>query len=246
MFMKFSIEKRKLSLLLGTLVGLLLFIASAKAQNETTTETTVRTETQSVTTDDENDQSTPVAGPRAGIKGGLNVSNFITDEVSDKNALIGFHAGVYGQLFANKGFAVQPELNYSTKGNRVTTTFGVIDQETKFHLSYLDIPILAVFKLGDAVEIHAGPYWAYMVGANIDTDGDLQDDFRELDRDNFDKWDYGLVGGIGFNLNNVQIGARYNYGLNEIARSEGAKRILGSDTKNSVGQIYLAVNLAHR
>jgi hypothetical protein len=42
----------------------------------------------------------------------------------------------------------------------------------------------------------------------------------------------------------MQIGARYNYGLNEIARSEGAKRILGSDTKNSVGQIYLAVNLA--
>ena len=32
-------------------------------------------------------------------------------------------------------------------------------------------------------------------------------------------------------------------GLNEIARSEGAKRILGS-TKNSLGQIYVAFNLA--
>jgi hypothetical protein len=31
--------------------------------------------------------------------------------------------------------------------------------------------------------------------------------------------------------------------LNEIAKSEGAKRILGG-AKNSVGQVYLAFNLA--
>jgi hypothetical protein len=52
-----------------------------------------------------------------------------------------------------------------------------------------------------------------------------------------------LVGGVGFNLGDVQIGARYNYGLNTIARSAGAKSMLGN-TKNSVGQIYLAFNLA--
>jgi hypothetical protein len=100
-----------------------------------------------------------------------------------------------------------------------------------------------VFKLGNAAEIHAGAYWAYLVGANIDTDGDLGDGFVQLDRDNFDDWDYGLVGGVGFNLGAVQIGARYNYGLNTIARSAGAKSMLGS-AKNSLGQIYLALDLA--
>jgi hypothetical protein len=181
---------------------------------------------------------------KVGIKGGLNVSNLITEEIDDDDVRVGFHAGLYGQLFSNEGFALQPEINFSTKGNKVVTEFGVIDQETKFNLSYLDIPVLAVFKLGEAAEIHAGAYWAYLVGANIDTDGDLSDGFRELDRDNFDDWDYGLVGGIGFNLGGVQLGARYNYGLNEIARSSGAKRMLG-DTKNSVGQIYLAFNFNH-
>lgn len=222
------------------------FFASAQEQEDKeATETTVQTtQTYRTETRAEKRSNEFSIGPRSGIKGGLNLSNFITDEVTDDNVRVGFHVGVYTQLFNSNAFAIQPEVNYSTKGNRATFESGIIDQENKFNLNYIDIPILAVFKLGEVVEIHAGPYWAYLVGANIDTDGDLEDDFNQLDRDNFDKWDYGLVGGIGFNLNKVQIGARYNYGLNEIAESEGAKNWLGSQTKNSVGQIYMSVNLA--
>lgn len=179
----------------------------------------------------------------AGIKGGVNFSNLYADDVDDENARVGFHAGVYGQLFASDAFAIQPEVNYSTKGSRVMYRSGVIDQETKFNLNYLDVPVLAVFKLGEAAEVHAGAYWAYLLGANIDTDGDLSNDFRTVDRDNFDDWDYGLVGGIGFNLGGVQLGARYNYGLNTIARSTGARALLGN-TKNQVAQLYLAFRLS--
>lgn len=241
--MKLIKEKvKKCSMLISAMIaGALILSFKAEAQDETTTETTVRTQTETKTMD--TDQDSPRVKARAGIKGGLNVSNFITEEVTDRHSRIGFHAGVFGQLFVNEGFAVQPELNYSTKGNEVTTNVGIIDQENKFNLGYLDMPVLAVFKLGSVAEIHAGPYWAYLLSANFDTDGDLGDDFRELDRRNFDNWDYGLAGGVGFNLGAVQIGARYNYGLNEIARSEGAKRLLGN-AKNSVGQIYLAFNLA--
>ncbi|HEX5169095.1 MAG TPA: porin family protein [Cyclobacteriaceae bacterium] len=227
-------------------VGVLFLLCScfyARAQNETSTETTIQTETRT-TTSSTNTKSFP--GTRAGIKGGLNVSNFINDEINDKNARLGFHFGVFGQLFSSEGFAVQPEVNYSTKGNKVTTEFGIIDQDTKFNLNYIDIPVLAVFKLGRTVELHVGPYWSYLVGASIDNEGDILNDFRDLDRDNFVKWDYGLVGGIGFNIQNIQIGARYNYGMKEIAASDGARAMLGKDTKNSLGQIYLAVNLAGR
>jgi len=239
---KMNVRKQAQITMIGVLLaGGVLLSTGLKAQTETTTETTVQTETR---TDSSPDRMRPAGGPRAGIKGGVNLSNFITDEPTDRHTLVGFHAGVYGQLFVNEGFAIQPEVNYSTKGNEITSEFGIIDHETKFNLHYIDLPVLAVFKLGDAVEIHAGPYWAYLVGANIDTDGDLGDGFRQLDRDNFDNWDYGLVGGIGFNFNNVQLGARYNYGLNNIAESPGARQMLGSKSKNSVGQLYLAFNLA--
>lgn len=234
-------------------LGILLFSNDLQAQVSDSvtyrrTETTTTTNSVDVGVDtrtDDDDESYDYSRPRAGIKGGLNLSNLIVDDVTDRNARLGFHVGVYGQLFPSNAFTIQPEVNFSTKGNRITKEVGIIDQKTTFNLSYIDVPILAVFKLGGVAEIHAGPYWAYLVGANIDADGDLSNDFRKIDRDNFDDWDYGLVGGLAFNLGKgAQIGARYNYGLNEIARSEGAKRMLGSNTKNSVAQLYLAFNLA--
>jgi hypothetical protein len=188
--------------------------------------------------------------PRVGFKGGLNLSNTYAEYVDDENARFGWHAGFYTQLFSSEAFAIQPEINYSTKGTGVTyasasTGTGVnFDHDQKFNLAYLDIPVLAVFKLGRAAEIHAGPYWAYLLHADIkNKNGDSNNEFITVDRDNFDDWDYGLVGGIGFNLGkSAQLGARYNYGLNEIADSPGAKAVFGN-AKNQVAQLYLSFNL---
>lgn len=178
---------------------------------------------------------------RMGVKGGLNLSNLYVDDVNDENARVGFHVGVYGQLFSTETFAIQPELLYTTKGSE-TEWDGLIDQTTKFNLNYLELPVLAVFKLGDAAEIHVGPYFSYLLGANIDTDGDLGGSNQDLDRDNFNAFDFGLTGGVGLNFGAIQIGARYNYGLTEIADSNAAEVLLG-DAKNSCAQLYLALNL---
>jgi hypothetical protein len=180
--------------------------------------------------------------PRVGFKGGLNFSNLYVNDANSENARLGWHAGFYGQLLSSEAFAIQPEVNFSTKGSRVTQHSGIIDQETKYNFSYIDIPVLAVFKLGRAAEIHVGPYWSYLVNANVTSNGDLGNGSKTFDRNNFDNWDYGLVGGIGFNLGGVQLGARYNYGLNTIARTSAAKAMLGN-SKNQVAQIYLAFNL---
>jgi hypothetical protein len=181
---------------------------------------------------------------KAGIKGGLNLSNLYVNEADDDKARIGWHAGFYGQLFASEAFAIQPEVNFSTKGTGVTRIDATSARyESNFNLNYIDIPILAVFKLGDVAEIHAGAYWAYLLGAEIrNNDRNPDNEFTTQDRDNFDDWDYGLVGGIGFNLGeSAQLGVRYNYGLNEIADSRGARRVFG-DSKNQVAQLYLAFN----
>ena len=186
---------------------------------------------------------------RVGFKGGLNLSNLYVNNTDDENARFGWHAGVYGQLFASEAFAIQPEINFSTKGTGIT--YGSVgpggarlDHDQRINLSYIDIPVLAVFKLGRAAEIHAGPYWGYLVNAEIrNNDGNPNNEFDTQDRRNFDNWDYGLVGGIGFNLGKgAQLGVRYNYGLNEIAETAGAKRVLGN-SKNQVAQLFLALNL---
>lgn len=178
---------------------------------------------------------------RYGIKGGFNASNLYVDDVNDENARYGFNAGLYGQIFASEVFAIQPELLYSTKGSKVEYS-NIVNQTVKYNLNYLDLPVLAVFKLGKAAEIHVGPYASYLLNANINYKGDFVNGTDEIKKDNLKSYDYGLVGGFGLNFGAVQVGARYNYGLVKIADSNAARRMLG-DSKNSCAQLYLALNL---
>lgn len=179
---------------------------------------------------------------RAGVKGGLNVSNLYVDEVDDENARFGFNVGFYGQILSSDVFAIQPELLFSTKGSKIEYGGNFFDQTVKYNLSYLDLPVLAVFKLGEDAEIHVGPYIGYLLGANISHDGDLGSGTDDIDRDHLKSFDYGLSGGFGLNFGSLQVGARYNYGLAKLADSDAAELLIG-DSKNSVAQVYVAFNL---
>ena len=133
---------------------------------------------------------------RSGIKGGINVSNLYINDVSDENSRIGFNVGIYGQLFPSDVFTIQPELLYTTKGTKAVYD-GVFVGSTDFNLNYIELPVLGVIKLGKVMELHLGPYFGYLVNANIKYDGDFGSGNNELDRDNFTKLDYGIAAGLG-------------------------------------------------
>jgi hypothetical protein len=219
------------SFLLILFLGLIANLALAQDTSTTTySTTTTTTETKTTST------------ARGGIKGGLNVSNLYVDDVDDENARFGFNVGLYAQLFSSEVFAIQPELLYSTKGTRTTYDNLLMGEgDAKFNLNYLEVPVLAVIKLGSAAEIHFGPYWGYLLGANIDVDGDT-DTFDELDRDSFRSWDFGLAGGLGLNFGSTQIGVRYSKGLRKLADSDDAEALVG-DAKNSCAQLYIAFSM---
>jgi len=175
----------------------------------------------------------------AGVKGGLNLSNLYIDEVTDENARIGFHAGVFGQWELSEVFGIQPEVLYSSKGAKAEYDIAIFEGENKFNLNYIDVPVLAVFKIGENFEIHAGPYFSYMLGANVSTDGELGEGVDELDKDNLSETDFGLAGGVAFGSEQTKVGLRYNYGLVEVADSDAARTLLG-DAKNSALQLYVS------
>jgi hypothetical protein len=179
---------------------------------------------------------------RAGVKGGLNVSNLYVDDVDDENARFGVNLGLFAQILSSDVFAIQPELLFSTKGSKIEYGGSFFDQTVKYNLSYLDLPVLAVFKLGEDAEIHVGPYIGYLLAANISHDGDIGSGTDDIDRDHLKSFDYGLSGGFGLNFGNVQVGARYNYGLAKIEDSDAAELLIG-DSKNSVAQVYIALSL---
>jgi Outer membrane protein beta-barrel domain len=181
---------------------------------------------------------------RYGFKGGLNVSNLYNNDLNDKNARFGFNAGVYGQLFSSETFAIQPELLYSTKGNQAQFD-GTVNEKVRFNLNYLELPVLAVFKLGKAAEVHVGGYASYLLNVNVNYTGNVGNGAEDLNRDKFKTYDLGLSAGFGLNFGAAQVGARYNYGMVQIANSSEARNFLGN-SKNSCAQLYVAFNLNNR
>ena len=184
---------------------------------------------------------------RFGVKGGVNLSNFNRGDVGTQNMRIGFNVGLFTELAVGESFSIQPEILLSTKGNRATygQSGGVADivgveGDVKSNLTYIDIPVLAKVTISEVLNIHVGPYASYLIGASISGDGDLGGGVTELNRDNFKTWDYGLAAGLGVDLDAVTIGARYNLGLVNVAKTTAADVIL-DNSKNSVLQVYVAV-----
>lgn len=182
---------------------------------------------------------------RVGIKGGLNASSLFYDSqgVSNKNERIGFHAGVFAQAPLGEFFAIQPELLYTTKGASADyNVLGFINGRNTFRLNYAELPILATFKLGQSVELQAGPYAAYLLNSNINSNGDFGTGSSAINRDNFNKVDYGLAGGLNIYFGKAFIGARYEQGLQRIANGGAARTLLGN-AKNSVGLISVGFSM---
>lgn len=184
--------------------------------------------------------------PKFGIKGGVNITNlYVDDDVSDENMKVGFNAGFFAKLPVTRGFSIQPELLYSSKGAKETyDNFILGEGEYRFNLNYIELPVLAVFNLAKNFNLHVGPYVSYLAGVNIkdlNKDEGTIDEVAELDADNFNRFDYGVAGGLGIDISNFTIGARYNYGLKEIGKSGSVSGELLKDSKNSAISLYIGI-----
>jgi hypothetical protein len=177
-----------------------------------------------------------------GIKGGFNLTSLYVDNVSSEHAKAGFNAGIFAKLPVTKGFSIQPELLYSVKGAKDTySNFIQGDGEYRFNLNYLELPVLAVINVAKNFNLHAGGYAAYLVSANVkdvNSNGDI-DGATDLNADNFKRFDFGLAGGAGFDIDNFTIGARYNYGLTQIGKSGNLSGDLTKNSKNAGLSVYI-------
>jgi hypothetical protein len=127
---------------------------------------------------------------------------------------------------------------YTTKGAAADYNLLGARGRNTFQLNYAELPVLATFKLGQAVELQAGPYAAYLLNSNLNSNGDFGTGISAINRDNFNKVDYGLAGGINLYLGQFLIGARYSQGLQKIANS-GTAELLLNNAKNSVGMLTI-------
>ncbi len=192
-------------------------------------------------------------GPNFGVKAGVNFSQLYVNQpnVTDQDTKVGYHIGVFGKIPVNDFLAVQPEVLYSNVGAQITyggsdlaSVLGIAEGKVRFNLNYVQIPIAVVANLGP-FNVHAGPYLSYLVGANVKNlkTADLNaNQIADLDTDSFNRLDYGLLGGIGVNVDAFTVGARYNYGLRPVGDG-GLAGSLTNNSKNGVFQLYVGFGL---
>ena len=183
--------------------------------------------------------------PKFGIKGGINLANLRSgDDVSDENLKVGLNLGLMAKMPITSGFAIQPEVLYSSQGSRINyNNFIAGKGEYRFNLNYIQVPVLAVINLGEYFNIHAGPYASFLTSANVkdvNSDGSV-DNIADYDVDNFNRVDYGVAGGIAFETKGFTLGARYNYGFKEVGKSGSVAGGATNDLKNNFGTIYAAI-----
>ncbi|WP_228530398.1 porin family protein [Tamlana sp. I1] len=194
-----------------------------------------------------NAQINDTSKPQIGVKGGLNFSNLHDNDVDDDNMLTSFNAGLYTNFPITNILSIQPELLYSRKGSESVYDNAIATGTAKFKLNYLELPVLLKINVADNINIHAGPYFAYLLNAKVTNETDSGDfDFEEnYDNDDFNKFDTGLSIGLGFDLDSVGFGLRYNYGLSTVGkeRTFAGETYTIPDGKNSTINVYLAVPL---
>ncbi len=183
---------------------------------------------------------------KLGIKGGVNFSSINTSNSASNKALTGVNFGIYAKLPLTNSIAIQPEIYFTTKGSEHTYQNVFVDGTAEFKLNYIEVPVLAVFKIFPGLNFHLGPYASYLVSSKVNTVSDVNFDFESnIDSGDFNKFDTGLAAGFGYEGKSLGIDVRYNFGLITVGKE---KTFLGTnyvfpDGKNSVLNVYLSYSI---
>ncbi|MEO1010343.1 MAG: porin family protein [Bacteroidota bacterium] len=150
--------------------------------------------------------------PAYGVKAGFNYSSILGDLTEGLKFRFSGHAGVFMVFDFPGGFALQPELQYSSQGFQFSSDLSAIegnmpfpgdnDFRTNVQLNYLNIPVLAKFSLNDKLTLDFGPQFGFLINQvtrikNLDeSNGDVErnsvsGDFRV---------DYGGVVGLDIQM----------------------------------------------
>lgn len=173
-----------------------------------------------------------------GVKAGANFSTLggdDYDEVDGKKSNTGFHFGGFANIGISDNFAFQPELVYSAKqGMEYRATILGQNYELNVNLNYLNLPLMMQYRT-HGFYAEAGPQVGFLLTAKskaksggVTEEEDIKEDLKGID--------FGVNLGLGYELKNgLGIGARYNFGMSNIADDDN------SDVKNrvlSVGLFY--------
>lgn len=153
-----------------------------------------------------------------GVVGGLDLSTISTSYPisADFGLRPGFNAGVAANFrflkrnarsTAKTGLlAIQPEIRYAT--------LGANSKESDLGLGYVMVPIMFQVYPTKNLYVEVGPELALNISHTPDN---IAISSHQLNFKNFKPNDIMLAAGVGFMINGLNIGARYNLGFSKMA-----------------------------
>lgn len=169
-----------------------------------------------------------------GVRAGGNASTMLmkdNDNTYTSTPTPGFHVGVFYNFELKNTLSFQPEIHFTSKGTSSMLSGAAVigfpvDSKVELTTYYLDIPLnvkstFDLFKnkmyvtLGPVIGIGlAGKYKNSMtlMGETTTDSGDIKFG-SNADSDDMKRLDVGIGAGVGYQLNHLQFGINYNYGL---------------------------------
>ncbi len=173
---------------------------------------------------------------RLGLTGGVNIANTINAYNSNYStaAIAGFNGGLTMEIPLIYPLSFAPEVLYSQKGFAASTPDGNFTQRS----NYIDVPLLAKFKLSPTFNFLVGPQLAIP----ISTTQTYDNGFNVTSESNYNTYGQKTildgVLGVSFDFNpNVELRARYTIDLQQNQQNAS----YGGDYRNQVWQIGLGI-----
>ncbi|MFT3979410.1 MAG: porin family protein [Ferruginibacter sp.] len=186
--------------------------------------------------------------PTIGVEAGLSSSGVRGEAADNLNNLLdfadgmltthdrtGFYVGLNTSIPVSKTVSIQPGLYYTQKGYELRGDFAIkgleflgANAKARLQNDYIDIPILIKADVADGLQLFGGPQISYLSSSKLKVNADVLgfSVFNEtMDaKEQFNQWDMGLVGGVGYEFKNgFNINASYNYGLSKIDANKNVK-----------------------
>lgn len=155
-------------------------------------------------------------GYSSGFRIGANISSITSDDIPDnlKDHRIGLMVGFFTEFYIDDYWSFQPELQYSSLGNK----------EEALQIDYIQIPLFIKRNLSQTFNVQIGPQIGLKIWEWEDNVG--------VER-NFNTFNFTAVAGLGMNISaNFFADVRYGFGFSDILdESQSAPNARGS-TRN--------------
>lgn len=159
-------------------------------------------------------------------------------KLSGKKAKLGLAAGFEGEYMATPTIGISAGLIYAMEGTKYEMTGYGADLTYKINNDYLNIPVLLNAHVAPGLAFKVGVQPAFKVrsevSANLKYDGQSASDSEKLD--DVKSFDFSIPIGLSYEINNIVLDARYNWGLTKVFN--------GLDCKNSVFMLTLGYRIS--